>query len=62
MDGMYGWTDAIIDTELRIDHVSPLRALPQRRRHEAMHEVHDLLLLRQGVSDEELETNAQARL
>ena len=27
-----------------------------------MHEVHDLLLLRQGVSDEELEKNAQARL
>ena len=43
-------------------HVTTLRALPQRRRDEAMRQVHDLLLLRQGLPDEELETNAQASL
>ena len=48
----------------RLKHydVSALRALPQRRRDKAMYEVHDLLLLRQGVPDEELEKNAQASL
>jgi len=44
------------------EYVPTLRALPQRRRHETMHEVHNLLLLRQGLPDEELEKNAQARL
>ena len=43
-------------------YASTLRSLPQRRRDEAMHEVRELLLLRQGVPDEELEKNAQASL